>query len=245
MPTLSLWLNAFIPQTVTGYTQVLTAGPHRGKTAVPLPTAARCWPGNTLKAWNAGYLTDQRGFDPSPTASARMKSWAEVDTSTFVLMRQAHTSSGTTEVDLGTGAQLGYAVANMSRCRFTAPSPVLSSPGGFGAHLGVARGSTLPRMAPAASSLTLQLSAAAGDPLVGMAADIDYVGAFSITSGPTPGSIIVAFNGKIDAFPAYDCYATLNGVTKALFTSSPPPGNTVVNLLGPANRPVTGSVSFP
>jgi hypothetical protein len=44
---------------------------------------------------------------------------------------------------------------------------------------------------------------------------------------------------------AYECYATFNGVTKALFTNSPPAGNTVVDLLGFAKRSVSGSVSFP
>ena len=59
MPIVKFWLNAFIPKNVTGYTKVLTKGPHAGKTAIPLPGIARTWPGNTLKAWNAGYLTDQ------------------------------------------------------------------------------------------------------------------------------------------------------------------------------------------
>jgi hypothetical protein len=49
----------------------------------------------------------------------------------------------------------------------------------------------------------------------------------------------------IDDFPAYDCYAMYNGVTKTLFTDSPPAGNTVADLLGPASRPKSGRVSFP
>ena len=77
-----------------------------------------------------------------------------------------------------------------------------------------------------------------------MAADIDYNGTFTITIDGA-GGVAIAFSGMIDAFPAYDCYATLNGVTKTLFTNSPPPGNTVASLLGGANRSVTGSASFP
>ena len=52
-------------------------------------------------------------------------------------------------------------------------------------------------------------------------------------------------SGKMDNFPAYECYTTFNGVTKTLFTNSPSTGNTVVDLLGFAKRSVSGSVSFP
>lgn len=50
---------------------------------------------------------------------------------------------------------------------------------------------------------------------------------------------------SLDDFPVYECYATFKGVTKTLFTNSPPAGNTVVNLPGFAKRSVSGSVSFP
>jgi hypothetical protein len=95
------------------------------------------------------------------------------------------------------------------------------------------------------ASIEVWLNASAGDPLVGMAADIDYGGTLKITGGDAPGSLDVSFEGLIDAFPAYDCYTSYGGVTKTMFTSSPPPGNTVADLLGPANRPISGKVSFP
>jgi hypothetical protein len=180
-----------------------------------------------------------------------MQSLAEVEMDVPILKRQVHRSSGTTEVNLATGAQTGFAVADMSRCQFTMPS--LANPGGFGAHLAAARGSTFrtllegvqsPQRGGPFGSITLKLSAAAGDPLVGMAADIDYVGTFIISGGATPGSISVSFNGLIDSFPAYECYASFKGMTKQMWKSSPPPGNTVANLLGPANRPISGRAVF-
>ena len=255
MPTVQFWLNAFIPQTVSGYTQTLTAGPHSGKTAVPLPGVARLWPGNTLKDWNAGYLSDQRTFDSSQTASCRMQSILEVDVSGPPRMvGQTHRSSGTTEVNLVSGVQTGFAVADMSRCSYTVipPPPMPAPPGGgaglFGGHTSAGRGGAafpvMPRMPPP-TSIGVELVGQAGDPLVGMAADIDYTGTVTIAVGSGPGSLTVSFNGLIDAFPAYDCYAQFNGVTKTLFTNSPPPGNTVANLLGGANRPITGRASFP
>jgi hypothetical protein len=178
-----------------------------------------------------------------------MHCWAEVDLSTLMLVRQSHTSSGTTEVNLVTGVQTGFKKADMKRCQFTQAS---SAPpfGKIGAIFGASHGGPnapipLPRLpAGRAGTATVQLKAAAGDPLVGMAADIDYKGKFTI-SVAAAGTITVSFDGSIDAFPAYDCYASCNGVAKTLFTNSPPPGNTVTNLLGGANRPVTGSVTFP
>jgi hypothetical protein len=251
MPVLIVWINAFIPKNVAGYTKTLAAGPHAGKTAVPLPVVARAWPGNTFKDADAGYLTDQRDFDASPGASVRMQSLAEVEMAVPILKRQVHRSSGTTEVNIATGAQTGFKVADMSRCQFMAvPSKGPANPGGFGAHLAMARGSTLlpgvqsPQRAGPFDAIALKLSAAAGDPLVGMAADIDYVGTFTISGRATPGSLSVSFDGLIDAFPAYECYASFNGMTKQVWKSSPPPGNTVADLLGPANRPISGRADF-
>jgi hypothetical protein len=235
MPIVSFWLNAFIPRDVPGYTKTLPAGPHAGKTAIPLPGISRAWPGipflvtgNTFKDWNAGYLTDQRGFNPSPTNNVRMQSLAKVELAgpegPTLLAPQTHRSSGTTEVNLASGVQTGFKVADMSRCRFF----------------------VLPRRVSGVfTALNVQLEGKAGDPLVGLAADIDYEGTFTVSVGNTPGAVSVSFQGKIDAFPAYDCYASFNGVTKTIFTSSPPPGNTVSNLLGGANRPISGTAAFP
>jgi hypothetical protein len=244
MPVLQFWLNAFIPRTVPGYTRLLSVGPHAGKTAIPLPAAARAWPGNWTKDWDAGYLTDQRGFDSSPLAAARMTSVARIDPSSFTLINQIHRTSGTTEVNLSSGAQTGFGMADMSRCRYTVLPPHAPPGAGFGGMFGVAHGGSTMVRPLIVTSLSLRLEAAASDPLVGAAADIDYNGALSVEPGPSR-SLIVRFSGMVDAFPAYDCYASFDGVVKTMFTLSPPPGNTVVNLLGGANRPVAGIVTFP
>ncbi len=231
--TLTVWINAFIPKNVPGYTVVVNAsgrhsGVHTGKTAVPLPKSARLNPFNLIKNFDAGYLTDQRTFsDMFPAGrmpSVRMRSLAEL---TFgptqmvnVLSKQIHESTGTTEVDMEIGSQLGFKVADMSRCSWM--------------------------LAEDRSSIRLIVKGQAADPLVSTAADIDYEGTFTITENhPIKGVVTVEFSGKIDAFPAFECYARMNNVTKTLFTAPPPPGNTVLSLPGPANRPVTGKVTFP
>jgi len=252
MPIAKFWFNAFIPQTVTGYTKVLAAGPHVGKSAIPLPGAARAWPGNWLKSLDCGYLSDQRGFNNSVTASCRMQSIIEVEMTSLTIVKQTHRSSGTTEVNLATGAQTGFAYADMTRCKYTLVSGG-GSPGGgagtFGAHAGAGKaGAAFPTAAMPTGmygAMNVKLEGAAGDPLVGAAADIDYSGSIRFAGGPMPGTLTVSFDGKIDAFPAYDCYAEFNGVTKTIFTNSPPAGNTVASLLGGANRAITGKASFP
>ncbi|WP_159452326.1 hypothetical protein [Singulisphaera sp. GP187] len=103
----------------------------------------------------------------------------------------------------------------------------------------------MPGSALGATALVLKLKAAAGDPLVSAAADIDYEGEFVIRPGAKSGEVTIEFNGKIDSFPAFEAYASLDGKVKPLFTSPPPAGNTVMSLPGLANRPITATVSFP
>jgi hypothetical protein len=227
MAKLTFWINSFLPGSVPGYTVALTAGVHRGKTAIPMPTIARA--ANWFKAWNAGYLTDQRTFSNNPTASTRMRSLIEIETDNWTEIKQSHTSSGTTEVDISSGDQKGFAIANMSRCKFTEVLlPKLPA-------LTVIKVSAPPKF-------SRYLSAAAGDPLINAAADIDYNGALIVSLVGT--KIEVHFNGMVDAFPAYECYAMYKGITKQLFVRSPPVGHKVTNLPGPANNVVTGRVEF-
>ncbi len=246
MKIMRFWFNAFIPRTVAGYTRVLSSGPHAGKTAIPLPGAARLWPGNSFKHLDAGFLTDQREFSSVYGASSRMISMVDVNLDTMTMVQQSHKSSGTTQVDLVTGAQTGFGKADMSRCEFKVPT----GPGllGLSAHMSAGRDAstihTEQMNRSTAMSLALNLRASAGDPLVGMAADIDYLGTVRFQRHASGDAYRVSFDGKIDAFPAYDCYASIGSQVQTLFTSSPPAGNTVVDLLGPANRPVSGTVTF-
>jgi hypothetical protein len=94
-------------------------------------------------------------------------------------------------------------------------------------------------------AMMVRIVGEASDPLVYWAANIDYDFLFVVgVDGPNNRVLVGAF-GLIDAFPAYEAYAKFNGVTKTLMTVPPPPGNTVTNLLGEADRLVTAVVSFP
>jgi subtilisin family serine protease len=221
---LIVWLNAFIPQNVPGYTFTVPGGSHAGKTAIPCPTAVASLA--NPNCFRLGYLTDQRSFNNVSTASVRMRSLAEIQVTPARLVRTVHETSGTTEINRNTGAVTCSQLANMSRCSFS----------GFGS-------SPMP-LPPGDFVITLKVKGAASDPCVNLAADIDYVGDIEILCSPSRGLIEVGFSGKVDSFPAFEMYASLGGVTKTLFTLPPPAGNTVVNLLGGASTPVAGKVSF-
>ncbi len=224
--TIKVWINAFIPGDVPGYTFNVPAGPHAGKTAIPCPLIAT--PVNP-RCPSSRYLTDQRTFDPSPTASVRMRSIAEIQLQPPLFVRHPdleHVTSGTTEINKTSGEVTCAKNADMSRCSFnnfrTEPDP--SNLSNF--------------------TIKLEVVAAASDPCVNLAADIDYAGTFSVFCSPSGKFVQVTFDGKIDSFPAFEAYATINGSTKALFTVPPPAGNTVADLVGSASSPIGGVARF-
>ncbi len=86
--------------------------------------------------------------------------------------------------------------------------------------------------------IRVEFSGAASNPCVAtsrIAGDIDYTGTVSYERETRT----LELDGKIDDFPAFEAYATLNdGAGVTLFRLPPPPGNTVMNLPGPPHRPV-------
>lgn len=233
---MELWINAFIPGTVGTYTQVVKAGVHKGKTAVPLPGIARINPLNWGHPWNDGFLTDQRGFSAVQTASMRMQSSATVQVTPTTLTATGNpaTTSGTTGVDIVSGKVTGVAGANLRKCT------TLVVPGAIGAT-DILTGRVL---AVGSRSVVIEIVGAGSDPLVSASADIDYNGRFQVYEEPGRPGLVAQFSGKIDAFPAFEAYASFNGTAQTLFTIAPPVGNTVVNLLWGANRPVSGKTVF-
>ncbi len=246
---LTLWINAFIPRDVAGYTRALTTGPNAGKTVVPLPGVARANPLNWAKDWDAGYLTDQRAFSSDRHASARMRSVANIRLRAMrhqVVVQPAgtaHETSGTVEVDMDTGQTLGRSNADLTACRFLPMVRRNRARHRTQGRLLFLRAPVMVNMAGRVEyEYLLSVRGAASDPLVSASADIDYDGTFVIL--PTRRVVFVDFVGSIDAFPAFEAYARLGNVTKTLFRSAPPAGNTVVDLLGGASRPVRGFTSF-
>jgi hypothetical protein len=229
---MKIWISAFIPKVVPDYTVALPPGDTNARTAVPLPAIARLNPLNDGKGLDTGYLTDQRDFDSDITASHRMQSLAILERSSagWELSNAPigeHSTSGTTEVNIATGETVDSALADMSRCAYSGGGVTATAPSG-------------------ATTQIFYLKAAAFDPLVSAAADIDYTATLTLTTTPgTEGDEVrIDWSVILDAFPAFEGYVERDGDVTTLFQIPPPPGNTVADLPGPANRPFSGSVTL-
>ena len=254
-----VWINAFIPGYVKDYTIRITNGENAGKTAIPLPWQARAGLVNLAKAPNTGYLTDQRTFSERPSASVRMQSYITISLPGGQVSG-VHQTSGTTEVNTETGETRDNEDADMSDCRH---SPAYSLPYDFAQliyewrdklsptelrffsrrlaslNLSQARDPSEPQLA-----YLINVVGSASDPCVYAAANIDYDVHFVIRVDQVTHSVSVTCVGLIDDFPAFEAYAKYLGETKTLFNVPPPPGNTVVDLLGAADRPIIGATTF-
>jgi hypothetical protein len=262
MPTsqrLAMWINAFIPHDVPGSTVEIRQGDNRGKTAIPLPWYGR-FPLNTFRPLGTGYLTDQRSFSSKITASARMQSLISCEVSPPGGLRGLHQTSGTTEVNVDTGATQRTDDADMSKCHhsqfysvgYAVPSTVyrdqaIPKSDGLTRWLSGVRGAAKPWISGASEAqlgLMVNVTGAASDPLVHGAPDIDYDLSFVIGIDQNANSLIVGCLGLVDAFPAFESYTSYLGQTKTLFTLPPPAGNTPLNLVGGPNRSVVAAVKF-
>src|SRR5262249_3404702 len=163
------------------------------------------------------YLTDQRGFSNEIHAKSRMHSEFKVDVSGPTLipvMTQWHNCDFTTECECRKGNVECYKKGNTNRMKFELLT-------------GLTRGLIIVRMECAANNPCSPPSRFFGD--------IDYTG--NITINVEQRSL--EFDGKIDQFPAFEAYATINdGAGVPLFRIPPPGGHSVMNLPGRANRPV-------
>ncbi len=260
---LVVWINAFIPRDVPGYTVAITRGENAGKAAVPLPTAARFpipFRNNLVKPLHTGYLTDQRSFSADPNASVRMQSFITIS----LLAGQVsgiHQTSGTTEVNMESGETRDSAEADMSDCQHSPPYAFPYEPAQYlyERRNSLSKGelnlytSTLTRLDNAKRWIwTGSETRWTHGKCKGLCKRSVCHGGCQYRlrrhlrcwSGSRTRSVSVACVGFIDDFPAFEAYAKYLGETKTLFNVPPPPGNTVLNLLGAANRPLIGATMF-
>lgn len=203
-----IWIASFIPKLINDYTQTVPDG--SGRTMIPGPPLTGC------------FLTDQRSFSNSPTASSRTRSAITVNMANMTLQSHVPHCDNTIEVDCSTGQVTCDKSPDSSRLK-------------------------IENVATSVNVLSFTLSGGAGNPCVGaVAPDIDWLILVEIRKqSATTAQIIVKSGSMVEPFPAFEMYATWNGATKTLFTRPPDSGATPWNLIGPPNKPVTGSVSFP
>jgi len=209
--TVKIWINAFIPRNISGYTRPVPKGIHAGKTMIPGPNpASDC------------FLTDQRNFSNDISAKSRMHSEVKVDfTGRLATITQSHNCDFTTECDCEDGDVECHERGSIRRMKFQ----------------------LLPASTPRLAVISVKCAASNPcAPTSRLFGDIDFNGTLTVDHAARS----VTFKGKIDQFPAFEAYATINdGAGIAIFKESPPAGNTVMNLPGNANRPIVKSVTMP
>lgn len=247
---LTLWVNAFIPGDIPNYSRQLQAGPYAGRTAIPFPSLLgpldlERQAGGRLP----GCLTDQRTFSDELGARSHMRSLAIVRLSPDIaLVHTSHDTSGATEVDLRSGLEEKFGCAVLDRCSFGPLRRSTRLPHGLRepAVQVVIDPAELSKPGAALDVLELPLRAEGTSPWAW--ADIDYRGTFFLYVSRRPGQpvrCLVEFEGLIEGFPAYEAYARLDGVTKPLFASSPPDGNTILSQVGWPTYEIDGRAEFP
>lgn len=225
--SMKFWINAFIPLNVKGYTKPIPG--HPGKTMIPGPK---------FNLLSDCYHTDQRDFSNNIHASSRMHSEAKVDfTGGGQAMTQWHNCDETIECDCEDGEEECNKKGKTNNMSFkllpavTAPNPLLAVPT---PRLAI----PTPVLPVSSSAITLEMKCAAHNPCAPsstIGGDIDYEG--KIYMDRTARRIECDI--KIDAFPAFEAYATINnGAGVMMFQIAPPFGNTVMDLPGPATRAV-------
>jgi len=105
---ITLWINAFLPNTVSNILRIVPGGPYKGHTAVIGPSAT----------FNDLFLTDERTFDTSINASSRMQSLIEIDLENELVVRERHRCSPTIEVDDDGDVECGPRSSSTSRMNF-------------------------------------------------------------------------------------------------------------------------------
>jgi hypothetical protein len=163
------------------------------------------------------FLTDQRTFSNQIHAKSRMHSEFKVTIGGSKLsFTQRHNCDHTTECDCEDGDQECHKKGAVNRMAFKFPvGPDPSRP------------------------MHIDLNGASNNPCHGGSPDIDYQGVITIDLAIRS----IAFNGKLDGFPAFEAYATINdGAGVTMFQKAPKAGNTPWNLVGPANVSVSAKL---
>lgn len=212
--TIRLWLNAFIPDTAETVTDVPGNGEHGGKKMLPAPgPLSRC------------YLTDQRGFSSDVDAPARMHSDIEVDVLRSRIIHQHHQCFETIEVDCETGEET---------CRKSADTDGMSF--------------TDFEVSGDKHMITIKLQGSSKNPCLEVASlkvspNVDYVGTVTIELDPSGHLATVAFDGRVEIYPAFEMYVRVNDeAPQALFLAHAMPGSTPMDLIGPPARDISRSI---
>lgn len=207
------WFNAFIPLEIDDVTRPWIGNP--GKTVIEVPLTP-----DWVPWYGRCYTTDQRSFNNSKYASARMHSEARIAMdpsltagSDFVLSQQNFCGK-TTAVACSSGKLQDTKTATMAG-RFHVKSS-------------------------SADYAVIDYKFQASDPLVPVAARINFEGTLKVIRQSH-----IEVTGKVDDFPAFEAYVVINGGTSLkLVQLGPKPGAGLMSLFGGATRNVYGRIDM-
>lgn len=166
------------------------------------------------------FHTDHRGFSSNPNASARMRSLVELATADFALVSQDHHCDFTVECDCEDGEE---------ECR---DEPRKA-------------GLLVKDYQTSAGACSFRFLGGAGNPCATGAPEINWsvlVEVKRVAGGKVQVSALTG--SKVEPFPAFEMYASLNGTIREVFKVGPLPGTTPWNLFGDPNRQVSGTAVF-
>jgi hypothetical protein len=210
-----IWLNAFIPKDLESARPV-PGDRHAGETMLPTPGPINAW-----------FLTDQRGFSSDIAASSRMHSEVEIDVVQRNVSREFHKCCDSIQIDADSGDELCHETADTAAMAFS----------GF-------------KVTHHERAFSIDLKAASKNPCLKLASlevspNLDYEGTFTITLDESYREALVTFEGKIETYPAFECYASVNdGLPKTVFLAEVVPGANPLNLVGPPTRDMSVRVKL-
>lgn len=174
---------------------------------------------------NACFLTDQRGFRDDIDAPARMHTEIEVDVRTKHVVNQLHKCYETIQVDCKTGEETCCQTADSSHMKWS--DLTVTEEG----------------------AITINLSGSSHNPCVkivgvDVSPNLDYTG--TLTIKPSADNVLVAFEGNIETYPAFEMYASVNdGVPQTIFREDVILDATPISLVGPPRRSISYQIKIP
>ena len=159
------------------------------------------------------YLTDQRSFSNHIHAKSRMHSEFKMAlTGSKLVFTQWHNCDKTCEIDCEDGDVECDKKGSTGKMKFT--FPISPNPG---------------------RPIDVKMKAGSNNPCSSGSPDIDYDGVIRIDLGARS----IEFMGRIDEFPAFEAYATINdGAGVNMIQKKPKAGKTPWNLFGGASENV-------
>ena len=215
-------MQCCVPRTPTGGNDVTIEFWINAFIPLSVPGVTMPYPADTSKSMIGNllgisdcFLSDQRSFDSDIGASARMHSETTVSLSGgSYSWTQIHYCGQTTEVDCEDGDVEGTATQSNDNMEFK-------------------------ELSGSYDKVVLDFAAARNNPLWLGSPDIDLVGTLTVDRI----NRFVQFQGKVDEFPAFEAYVSINGgAPQVIKQLGPAPGADPGNLIGPANRDFGGTV---